>query len=97
MQKAKQMLLQVGAIILCANGGLWFMSNLRGQPISFGQLLFRIGVFLLGLLLVAGAGMLALIEKLQAPPEPTPKPKPQMIDESNLIVEKPTGKEEETE
>jgi hypothetical protein len=97
MQKARQVLLQVGSIILCVNGALWLMSNLRDAPITFGQLMFRISMFLLGLLLVAGAGVLALIEKLQAPVEPPPKPEPQMIDESDLIVEEPTEKEEKTE
>jgi len=82
MQKARQSLLQIGSIILCVNGALWFMSNLRQDgPATFGQLLFRLGVFLLGMTLVGTAGLLALIEKFQGPSAS----EPQVIEESDLI------------
>lgn len=98
MQKARQILLQAGSIILCVNGALWYMSNMRDDgAITSGQFLFRIGVFLLGLLLVGGAGLLALIEKLQGPAESASVPEPQVIDESDLIVDESKGLEEETE
>lgn len=98
MQRTRQILLQAGTFILCLNGFLWFMSNMRDDgAITFGQLLFRIGVFLLGLILVAGAGLLALIEKLQGPGESATNPDPQPINESELIVDESLEQNEETE
>lgn len=98
MQQARQVLLQVGTIILCVNGGLWFVSNLRDDgPPTFGQLVFRIGVFLLGLFLVGSAGVLALIQKFVTPAEDQSKPAGGENDESDLIVGESSEPREEIE
>lgn len=97
MRKTRQSLLQIGAFILCFNGVFWFISSLRQGPPNFAQLVFRLAVFLLGLLLVAAAGLLALIEKLQAPPKTDTSTASIVIRESDLIDEDKSGKEEETE
>lgn len=97
MRKARQSLLQIGAFILCFNGVFWFISNLRQGPPNFGQLVFRMVVFLIGLSLVGTAGLLALIEKLQTPPKSDIGSAETVLREPELIEEDMTGKEEETE
>ena len=84
MQKARQSLLQIGTFILCFNGVWWFISNMREGPTTFGQLMFRLAVFLLGLALVVTGGLLALIERLQRRSH-TESSGPQVIEESDLI------------
>jgi hypothetical protein len=97
MQKARQSLLQIGLFVLCFNGVWWFISNMRDGPPTFGQLVFRVAVFVLGLFLVGAAGLLALIARIQTPPESDIGSRSTVIRESDLIDEDVAGKEEQTE
>jgi hypothetical protein len=62
MQKAQKLLLNIGSIIVGVNAALSFMH--RGEDSGPAVLLFRLGVFCLGLMLLGAGGILALINKL---------------------------------
>jgi hypothetical protein len=62
MDNTRNVLLQLGTLILCINGALWFKDSLTGQEQNGPAVaLFRLGVCLLGLLLIGTAGILTLI------------------------------------
>ena len=62
MEKTRNALLQVGTLILCINGGLWFKDSLLGEEVQKpAVVLFRLAVMLLGLFLLGGAGILTLV------------------------------------
>jgi hypothetical protein len=72
MEKTRNLLLQFGTLVLCINGGLWFKDSLTGdKPNGPAVILFRLGVCLLGLLMMGTAGVLTLIMHLN---RPAPRP-----------------------
>jgi hypothetical protein len=79
MESARKWLFQIGTIILCVNAGLSFMHGPAKGP---AQLVFRIGVFLLGLALLAAGGVLWLISRSQSTQSAN---EPEELDESDLI------------
>jgi hypothetical protein len=60
METTRKWLFQIGTIILCVNAGLSFMYGPAKGP---AQLVFRIGVFLLGLALLAAGCVLWLVDR----------------------------------
>ena len=61
MEKTRNVLMQVGTLILCINGGLWFKDSLTGdQPNGPAVILFRLGVVLVSLLLL-GIGVILTV------------------------------------
>ena len=64
MEKTRNLLLQIGTLILCINGGLWFKDSLTGggnEPNGPAVILFRLGVCLLGLVLIGIGGILTVV------------------------------------
>jgi hypothetical protein len=62
MEKTRNALLQIGTLILCINGGLWFKDSLTGnEPNGPAVILFRLGVCLLGLVLLGVGGILTAV------------------------------------
>jgi len=63
MKKVQKLLIQSGSMVVCINGVLWGMNSARGGEPNTAQLLFRVGVFLFGLMLLGAGGIVALINK----------------------------------
>lgn len=62
MEKSRNVLLQIGTLILCINGALWLKDSLTGREQNGpAVVLFRLGVCLLGLLLLGIGGLLTVI------------------------------------
>lgn len=62
MERTRNVLLQVGTLVLCINGALWFKDSLGGNEAQGpAVVLFRLGVVLFGLLLLGAAGVLTLV------------------------------------
>lgn len=62
MERTRNVLLQLGTLVLCINGALWFKDSLGGEEAQGpAVVLFRLGVVLFGLLLLGGAGVLTLV------------------------------------
>ncbi len=62
MDKTRNVLLQVGTLILCINGALWFKDSLSGDDVQGpAVVMFRLGVVLLGMVLLGGAGVMSLV------------------------------------
>jgi hypothetical protein len=83
MEKTRNVLLQIGTLILCINGGLWFKDSLTGdKPNGPAVILFRLGVCLLGLVLLGTGGILTLVMHFnRSVPRPLNREEPVSDDE----------------